>query len=191
MISVIVPTIDGREDYLNETLQAYRDTTPDVQLIVVRNKPVVGVAWNVGSLQATGDYIHLTADDIIPHEGWWQAGCPVCDAWNLPAPLIYNTDGSVQSCGEYGMALYDDGTEYEFSRIPLMSMKQWELIRPVVPLHYYTDNWISYKGKLNGMKVLVTKQFCFTHHLAPIGRVDYRMSADGAAYSRYIQEGYP
>lgn len=71
MISVVIPTVAGREHSLERCLAAYR-ATADVELIVLADRQTCGVAWQEGIEQATGDYLHLSADDLEPHPGWDQ-----------------------------------------------------------------------------------------------------------------------
>jgi hypothetical protein len=60
VISVIVPTIDGREEYLKDCLASYAAHTSDYEVIVVPNKPNCGLAWTEGADLAVGsDYFTL------------------------------------------------------------------------------------------------------------------------------------
>jgi hypothetical protein len=199
LISVICPTVTGREELLAKTKIAYAAHTDDYELIVVPDKPACGPAWVEGASKAQGEFLHFTADDIEPHAGWWQAAVETVERGYLPAPRILNTDGSLQSCGEWGKE-QDTGTQTEFSRIPFLSRAQWDVVAPLVTpflskTHYYTDNCISFVARASGGETGVHRDYLFTHHLAEQSRGagmtwEQRMNHDGqlfAAFAGYVQ----
>jgi hypothetical protein len=182
VISVIVPTIAGRELWLEQCRVAYAAHTDDYELIVVPNRPTCGLAWQDGADLAEGEFLHFTADDIEPHVGWWQAAVACVETGAIPSPRILNTDGSLQSSGEWGVDLAD-GTVTAIARIPFMSREQWDTLGPSLPIHYYTDNWIAYRAAQAGIPTVVCRGYEFTHHFAPEGRLD---GADGRMYADYL-----
>lgn len=189
MISIIVPTVTGREEFLAKCEAAYAAHTDDYELIVVTDEPTCGLGWNKGAAQATGDYLHLTCDDLEPHPGWWQAARAVCDDGFLPAPRILNTDGSLQSCGDWERE-QQTGTATEFTRLPFLSRDQWERFGPSLPLHYYTDNWFSWRAREQGVETVVHRGYLLTHHLADHKRGagmswEDRMATDFRAFEMY------
>jgi len=174
LISIIVPTIDGREEYLEACKTAYAAHTQDYELIVVPNKPTCGEAWVVGADRAVGDHIHFSADDLQPHKGWADAAREVCARGFLPAPRILNDDGTLQSCGNWEEEA-PTGEQTEFTRIPFLSREQWDRIAPLAcdflkTAHYYTDNAISAAGAHLGIRTGVHRDYLFTHSLAEPGR---------------------
>jgi len=188
-LTVVVPTIAERATWLERCLQSYRATTsPDTQVIVIRDRPTCAVAWNEGIAQAEGQFIHLTADDIEAHPGWWQAAME-CEGY-VPAPKILNTDGSLQSCG--GASLERDGARTEISRIPWATA---ELMRALGPfpedMHYYTDNWFSWAARRHGVETRICHAYEFTHHLAPERRemADERLYDDGIKFTQRTRRG--
>jgi hypothetical protein len=199
-ISVVVPTIAGRETYLEACLEAYRGLTATrPEIIVVRDKATCGMAWVEGAAKARGDYIHFSADDLVPHAGWDVAAIEVCDRGFLPAPRILNTDGSLQSCGgeEAWEREKPTGARAGFSRIPFLSRSQWErvevLVRPVLgALHYFSDNAISHAARKAGFDVGVHRHYSFVHHLADVGRGagttwHNRMQEDHIRFSQWVR----
>lgn len=189
MISIIIPTIDGREGWLLKCLRSYdRHTRQDFEPIVVRNAPTWGIGIQQGMERGPrGRYLHFTADDIEPHPGWDVAAREAVDQGYLPAPRILNSDDSLQSCGG-GVTETDDWQPTEFTRVPFMSADQWAKIGPMIPLHYYTDNWVSHRGRLAGIQTVVRRDYLFTHHWAPEGRLDERFEADGTRYRELIAQ---
>lgn len=88
-ISIIIPTVTGREEYLARCIQGYAERTPrPIELIVIHDEPTVGQAWRKGLEQVTGDYIHLTADDVVPGYGWVDPLLEVTDQDAIPCPLV-------------------------------------------------------------------------------------------------------
>jgi hypothetical protein len=189
VISVVIPTIHGREEHYARCVEAYEATQGvELQLITVRDKSTCGEAWGIGAEQAKGDYIHFSADDLQPAEGWYAPAIEACDRGFLPAPRIVNPAGKLDYCGVHGIEL-DDWTRVSMSVIPFMSRAQWDAIGPdVPPIHYFSDNWVSWRGAKAGFPTVVRRGFAFTHWWAKPGRgagmsVDARMAADGDAFA--------
>lgn len=189
MISVVIPTIVGREHLLAKTLASYRAT--NTQLIVIKNKPTCGEAWAEGAKQAEGEYLHFSADDIEAHPNWWGQAALLAELGFLPAPRIVNTDGSLQSCGDWAVEMRN-GAIPAFTRVPFMSKEQWAQIGPLATpflekAHYYTDNIITWAGRKLGMETVVCRTYELTHHLAGQGRLD-RMRQDHELFMSFITE---
>jgi hypothetical protein len=180
LLSIVIPTIDGREEWLEQTCKAYyARTTVEFEIIVEENHPACGPAWQAGGEKAVGQYIFMSADDLEPQrEGWEHCAMNACDRNTLPAPRIFHTDGRLQSCGESWEMLEPDGEETGFTRAPFMSRAQWEIAQPMLPVHYATDNWVSWRCWREGIPTVVTYGFDLIHHLAPEGRDEGRMGAD-------------
>ena len=173
LITVPLPTISGREDFLKEAVASY-ERYANVEVLVYKDEPGCGTAWAKGAAAARGDYIHFGADDVEMRQGWWQAACRVIDMGYLPAARVLNTDGSLQSCGDWGVEMRD-GAIPEFTRSPMVSRQQWEQLAPlVVPFleqaHYYTDNIFTWAGRKLGIETVVVRGYEYTHHLATWGR---------------------
>lgn len=196
MISIVIPTIDGRERWLDQCVASYIRTSPGTcEIIVVKNRPTCGIAWNEGYAKATGSYIHFSADDIEAHDDWWRDGVLASDNGLLAAPRILNSDGSLQACGVEASET-PQGTAVGFTRIPFMSAEQAQKITPIIETHYSTDVWVSEIGRLHGYQTVMARGYLFTHHFAPEGRVDARLEADrdeaARQYDAYrVERGLP
>jgi hypothetical protein len=180
LLSLVIPTIPGREHWLERSLAAYEQTTEDYELLIVRDFDTCGKAWGHGLAEATGDYIHLSNDDIEPRPGWWEAGTDILDRGLLPCCRVLNTDGSVQSCGDTE-AETPDGSECHVARIPLVPRELVPALLPFPEWHYMVDYWISWKAAQLGWPTVVSRDYLFTHHMAAEGRRD-TYAADLAAY---------
>ena len=172
MVSIVVPTVSGRERHLEACLSAYDRYTTDFEVHVIMGRPTCGEAWLAGADQAAGDYLHFSADDLEPLAGWWQAAVWTADNGHLPAPRILKADGTLETCGGTdGFQELPNGHLTDFPRIPFMTRLQWELIRPRVEgflagAHYFTDNAVGWAGP----RTVVTRGYSFVHHWAQPGR---------------------
>ena len=185
MIQVICPTIAGREENYERCVRAYEQRTVDqVNFITIYGEPTCGLAWQKGVELAGPGYIHFTADDLEPLDGWDVDARQAADDGFLPAPVIYvRNSGQVEILG-----VTPDGF---FSRIPFCTSAQWEKIGPMIPIHYYTDNWFSWMGNKAGFLTMEIPSYRFNHHWAMAGRHgSEKMSADYIEYERYKREGY-
>lgn len=191
VISVVVPTIPGREHHLERCVRAYQTlTTHKIELLVENGHPTCGDAWQVGAERATGDYLHLTADDLEPHEGWDAAAIETVDRDALPAPRVLNPDGTLYAAYPWGDP--DDWTHIAMSVVPFMRVLDWERIGPMIPgHHYYTDNWVTYRARLIGLDVVYRRAYEFVHHWAQEGRGAGMSSEARMEHDRrlYLQAG--
>ena len=185
MISIICPTIDGREHHYSRCHDAYLRTTPDVEWIEVRNQDTCGIAWNIGIARAQGDIIHLTADDLEPQPGWYEAAQEKVEAGFLPAPLILREDGSIDSCG-WDRRLRMDGEITEYTRIPFAPREWFDLIGPMLETHYANDHYFSVRAREIGLETVIARRYLFTHYWAKEGRLDHRMAPDHAIFEQAI-----
>jgi hypothetical protein len=170
VISVIIPTVDGREDHFERCWQAYRDCAGgayELNLIIERNHPTCGAAWQAGLDRAStrARYFHFTCDDIEPHPGWAQPAVEAADLGFLPAPQVYAPDGYPQSCPQVGV-VGRDWAEVSMTALPFVSRAQLEKIVPLLTCHYYTDDWFSYRGSRQGWRSRLRTGYSFTHHWA-------------------------
>jgi hypothetical protein len=137
MISIIIPTVPGREDHYDRCLAAYRDrTAAGYEIITETDHATVGLAWQAGAERASGDYIHLTCDDLEPLDGWDVAAVNAADAGFVPAPKVTDArTGQLQSWPAWGRE-HEDGTDAGFSAIPFLSRAMWEVVQPLFTGHY-------------------------------------------------------
>ena len=172
MISIICPTIAGREHWLERCQRSYCETTElEHEFIVVLDYPACNQAWNVGILEARGDFIHLTADDIEVHPRWAEIGLSWIAEHFLPCPRVLNSDGSLQSCGNDATEQLT-GTSSDVARVPFFPREILHAFYPILPTHFMGDYWITHQARKFGWPTVVVREWVFTHHLAPEGRLD-------------------
>jgi glycosyltransferase involved in cell wall biosynthesis len=182
LLSVVLPTISGREHWLGKALASISETVDDYELLVYLDKPTCGVGWNLGIEEAKGDYVLLFADDLEAHPGWFQAGTQALGEGVIPCPRILNPDGTLQSCGTYAEEA-ENGTPSVVARVPLLTRCMAQTMFPIFDNQYMGDHWITYRGKILGWPTLVVREMVFTHHFAMEGRID-TLRKDVKAYER-------
>lgn len=169
-ITVVIPTVTGREVDLARCLDAYLSrSVHDIIITTFLNFPTCADGWNAGAADAVGDYLHFSADDLEPHEGWDVAAIEATERGLLPAPRIVNQYGRLDSCGLHGVEM-EDWAVVPMSVIPFMPLELWKKVGPVPSIHYFSDNYISWRAGLAGFKTAVRRDFAFTHHWAQPGR---------------------
>jgi hypothetical protein len=174
-ISVVIPTITGREGLLEQTIAAFEDTTDaDLEFIIPTGHPTCGEAWNAGAAEATGACLMLAADDMVPHEGWSTAAISAMNRGVYPAPWIVNLDGSTECCGTLGSgtllnANARDGLPCNNSPVPFMRRDMWPEIGPSITAHCYSDDYLAYRARLAGLSVEVRRAYKFTHLDGQVG----------------------
>lgn len=189
LLSIVIPTIPERERRLARTLKEIaRHATLPYEVLVERGHRSCGPGWQAGGKRSRGDYLFFCADDLYPAaDGWEVAAGTLCDRNLLPAPLIRSPDGAVESCGGSWQAVEPDGAATSFTRAPFVSRDQWEQLEPMLPCHYFTDTWVSERGRWQGMTTVVCHAFQLVHELAPEGRDDGRLADDAALFERAKQ----
>lgn len=199
MLSVIVPTIAGREESLARAVDAYVTTSPPgTEVIVEAGHATCGAAWQAGAEKAAGDYIHFGADDVEPHEGWWEPLVQAIDAYNVcTCSVVLNPDLTVQSAGMSGWQPHAyiprDWQKVEHTLTPFVNRAQWDLVKPVPPIHYCSDIWFSAVLAAHGIPTVVRSESRIVHHNHPVGRgagmeENARNVQDRVLYHRYLKE---
>lgn len=167
-ISVIIPTVEGREDHLLRCTTAYGAHalgSYDLELIVVHDRPSVGAGWQDGLEKVTGDFIHLTADDIEPCHGWHAPAIEAVEKGFLPAPQVYDPNGFPQSHPLPGRVA-PDWTEVHMTSLPFCSTGQMGHIAPLFTAHYFTDDFFSWRGMNAGYGRRLRTGYAFVHYWA-------------------------
>lgn len=194
-ISVVIPTISGREEVYSRCHNAYRALRAgphELEIIAEYGHKSVGLAWQAGAMKATGDYIHLGNDDCEPRDGWWRYAIEAVEMGCLPSPQVYTADGIPQGLPVWG-SVAPDWSVVTCCLIPFMSRVQWERIQPLFTAHYYTDNFITERARQAGWPCVLRTGYAFTHWWAQPGRgagmsESDRMTSDERLYQHALAE---
>lgn len=172
-ISVLMPTITGREVMREEMVAHFLDRTPGFDLEIL--SPLNFQNWPAGCNEArktaTGDYLLFTADDLEPLAGWADAMAVCLESGVIPAPQVWDFtkgDGPPVNRNADG----PPGSFTAFTRIPALTRAMADAIGLMPIMDYYADNWISDKGRTLGWDTRVTEGFDFVHHWHQHGRLD-------------------
>lgn len=183
-LSVVIPSIAGREHWLRTALKGFEKTTPvSYETLIYKDRPVCGIAWNEGIRDARGEFILLAADDLEPVEGWYEAGLSSLGKGNVPSARILNSNGSLQMMGDWTEEV-EEGRICNLARIPFASAELMREVYPILEIHYATDDWFSYRVRQLGWQVAIARGFCFYHHWAEQGRLDERLYSDIAEFEK-------
>lgn len=171
MLSVVVPTISGREESLARCISSYERTLEEVEheIIVVKDENSWPRACNVGYQRSAGDVIHWTADDLEALPGWYANIPAALEVDELPAPAVfdYREDGKFANAEDGA-----DGATTWFTRIPICRRDQAERIGLWPEITYYADIWFSEKARAIGIETRLLYSYRFVHHWSGVGRVD-------------------
>lgn len=172
-LSIIMPTISGREESCAAMVAAYRERTPGVDLEIVTPKdyPSWPAGCNAGQVIATGDILHFAADDLEPLPGWWEPALACVEAGFVPAPQLWDfAKSDTPPVNE--RADGPPGSLTAFSRVPTLTREMAEAIGPWPLMDYYADNWVSDAARVKGWETRVTAGYAFVHHWHQHGRLD-------------------
>jgi hypothetical protein len=174
-LSVVLPTIDGREDELARTIETYERLTPvPIEWIVETGYQTAGQAWNAMVPKATGEIVHLAADDLEPEtDGWFPAALIAIEQGNVPMGWVREDEA-----GTFGR---------DFCRVWAGRRDWWE---PVLETHYYSDDSLTDLMRAAGHLPVIAEGFDFYHRRSMVGRLETpeRMYADHVLYDRWLSE---
>lgn len=173
-ISVVIPTITGREAWLAACIEEYERTAPGAEIIVVKDEPSCGIAWEKGYEQSTRPYVHFTADDLLPRDRWWVEATQFAHAGIVPAANVRDVYDRPAHCNS---PLGDMGLHPNVL-VPFLSREMLERGGWMTTVHYGSDDWITYRAVQLGYEVRRGITYCFTHCVAGEGRNYLRRYGD-------------
>lgn len=188
-VSVVIPTTKYRKDYLERCVAGYKRRTPDeVEIIVEEDAISCGAGWQAGAEKATGDYIHLTCDDIVPDYGWLTPCVEAVRDNYVPVVKVgwgpKDLDANLMpkfGCRAFHWSFFEDHKDYpdwhkastsaaDYPSLPFCSIEQWKDIGPMIPCHYATDKWFGHRAKKFAYWPVVRTEARFFHYAATSGR---------------------
>ena len=191
-LGVVVPTITGREESLERTLDAYSDTLrgQEWSLVTPKDHPNWPAACNIGVQELTDcDVIHYGADDLVPVGDWLAPCLPVLDVGELPAARVWNFEKPLGSREAPTQEIDGpDGAVTRFTRVPILTRRMVEALGPWPEIVYYADVWVSVKAEWLGMITRVTRGYDFVHHWHQHGRLADEGEHAHKEFQRLCQE---
>lgn len=188
-ISVVMPTISGREESCARMVQAYRDRSPghDIEIINPKDYNCWPAGCNAGRRLATADVIHFGADDLEPIEGWADAMLDALAHGHVPAPQLWDFayDPTARPIYEHMDGV--PGTIAVFSRVPSLTREMADAVGDWPIMDYYADNWVSDKARVLGWETVNTEGYRFVHHWNQVGRLD-KGDWQGRSVPKYNEE---
>ena len=168
-ISVVMPTISGREEMNAQMCDYYRARTP-YELEILSPKDYRNWPTAINTARPTGEYVLYGADDLEPLDGWADAMIASLDRGEVPAPQVWNwvKEGPAVNVREDG----PPGSITTFTRVPAMTRELALAVGPWPEIDYYSDNWVSDKARTLGWETRVVDGFDFIHHWHQTGRLD-------------------
>lgn len=192
-VSIIVPTIKGRDDAFRTVCEEWERQAAahrhPVELVKPRGFATVGEAWNAGAAASRGDVLVFAIDDALPHAGCLDAAVAAVARGVIPSPRLLFPDGTLEACGTMGMgALLPEcptGTPCRAAGLLAVSRPVWTRVGPFLPIHYYSDDEWCWRALLvAGRRCEVVREFAFTHGHHPVRRSEMqeRAAADRAVF---------
>lgn len=166
-ITVIIPTVTGREHHLAKCIESYEaNTEGSVEFQIHKDRPGVAYGWQLGAEAATGRYLHMTGDDVEAMPGWDAAAIEMADRGVQPCPRLYNPDGTHWGGvpADRDPWLLPHGSPTGMSNLPFLARAWWPDVTPLPPgMHYFADNWVSWRLELVGIPTAVCHGYDFVH----------------------------
>lgn len=175
-VSVVIPTIKGREALVEKTVAAFRASVPGtgLQVVLVKDRMGIGRGWNDGVPPCEGEYLMLAADDILPAPGWLDAAVEAADAGYYPAPHIDTVGGEVLATGSMGggwlLTGCADWAPVCSSQFPFLRRDLWNRIGPSMEIHYYADDYLAARARAAGLIPCYREGYRLTHLEGLTGR---------------------
>ncbi len=176
-VIICVPTITGREESFQRTVDGYKDTVDgsehNVALVTVLDQPTWGAGVEacmaaVHEQHPEATIIHFSADDLVPEPGWLDVAVETVNETICPAPVL-DTFGVIN----YGHPPTPDMTDWKVSQtsvIPTIRASWWKLIAPMFVGQYFTDDFISLKLRMHGIDTKGRTGYRFKHFHENVGR---------------------
>lgn len=186
-ISIVIPTIKGREDWIRKAVRTYTRETPGAEIIVVEGEPSCGEAWQKGYEQSTKEYVHFTADDIAPAPHWYSTAMSLLNQGIVPACNVKDGNNRPALCDSpLGLMGHHPNVLVPFLTREMLEKGGW-----LLPIHYGSDDWVTYRAAELGYPIQLCLQYIVWHHVAPEGRDYVRRKGDVEFLAQTMEEhGY-
>jgi len=182
-VTIVVPTIEGREEMCALTVAAFRATVAAdlLQIVLVKDRQTIGEAWNDGAEASDGKYMMLAADDVLPRPGWLEVCIEAVEGGYYPSPHIVKDDGGTLATGSMGggwlLTEAADWAPVVSSQFPFMLRDAWPDIGECLPIHYFADDYLASRARAAGWMVAYREGYGLMHLEGTIGREQLKARA--------------
>jgi hypothetical protein len=190
-LTLMIPTIDGREASLERTLASYRAHAGHPYGLVVRlGFPSTGAAWAATLPALQTDLAHLGTDDVTAEVEWSQQ---VVNEWQwnagLAVPLVMGMPGGeIESHGVHGR-MHLERTQVYWCGVPVVPRCCYNDIAGALleaaldgDIHYFSDNLISDVLRMNGHQQIALPAYRLGHWWEAGGATPDRWHTDEENY---------
>lgn len=198
-LAVLIPTIRGREDSLERTVNSYAATsTARRHLFIVRDYPTIGAAWAQNLPTITTDLVHLTTDDVTAESDWHGQ---ILEEWDdhdgLAVPLVLKMpEGTHESHGNHWGGTHVHRAETGWCGVPVVPRCCYQACADALNAcgcpHYYSDNIICDVVRMHGHTLIARPNYRLGHWWADGGANMSRFADDGFAWQAWrMTRGLP
>lgn len=157
-LSVLIPTIDGREAMLATVTATVKRQYPAAEILVAR-----GGSWGAGlnflAQYAAGSYWSCCCDDTVPIDGWFDAGRAMLEQGCEPASRYFTVDGEPLHLSDAA----PHGEPLNWCRSFLLTPEMYEQVGPFIDASWYVDFDYSERLIAAGWPIRACDGFAFTH----------------------------
>jgi hypothetical protein len=172
-VSVLIPTVSGRETFLEMCVTGYLRNTPawvDLEFVILRDRLTCGVGWQEAAERASGTYLHFSNDDIVPRTGWLEPLVHAALCGYVVAPWIQHGDWGGFYGAAPGVGQEDDWQDVDHSAMPFCERERFKRVGPIIATHYGVDNWFAERVRAAGMRLVGRRESVLDHWNIQIGR---------------------
>lgn len=151
-LSVLLPTVRGREESLSLCMKSYMDNVPnfDIEFVTVRDR-LCGNGWQTAAERASGEYLHFSNDDLAVRPGFVEPLVEIANTGNVAAHW-FATGGTEYNGRDEGT---HDLAELTTAPMPFCTRQTFfEKIGPIPALHYGCDHWFAEECVSHGVKII-------------------------------------
>lgn len=200
-VAIAIPTVTGREESFQRTVEGYRQTVEgsphNVYIVTTKDQPTWGAGVEECMAQITEKLaqttvVHITADDLVPEPGWLDVAIETIEKGICPAPVL-DTFGHI----DYGHPPTPEMEDWKVTKtsvIPTIKIGWWDHIAPMFVAHYFTDDYISVKLRMHAIETRGRLGYRFNHFHENAERgagmsQDERMQHDMLLFQRWQMTG--
>ena len=159
LVSILIPTIPGRERELQEVTEAFTDQGYGQDILTTCGVYTWGEGINQLAKRAKGRYWLFACDDTVPERGWFASAQPMVDLGLCPASRYFHPGGEP-------LHPWDEqpgGSKLDWTRSFLVTPERYSELGPMIDATWYSDFYYSERHNAHGYQVTACDGFNFTH----------------------------